>query len=477
MPEGEPPVEWEARRSKIPVDRSRRAKGAVYNQPAGNFARHARGDPAASPGDATTPRKNAMASGTEVSNAGEGVAPAPKDSLGWADKRSYPRRLRNMLALDDFETVARKVLPRPIYGYVSGGVETNASLRANRAVFDEIAFVPKMLTDTSKRSLKTTLFGRTYDAPFGFAPMGGTSLAAYQGDVVLARTAAAANIPMITSGASLTPLEKVREAGRTAWFQAYLPGENAVIAELIDRAARGGFDTLVVTLDVQVPSNRENNVRNGYNAPLRPTPRLAWDCCVRPRWLFGMFVRTLLTHGMPHFENMGPRTPLISSTGVRGRGRRDTLCWQHIEFIRKTWKGRLVLKGVLDPEDAHIASQSGIDGIIVSNHGGRQLDGAVAPLRALPAIAARASGMTVMMDSGIRRGTDVLKALALGADFVFVGRPILYAAVVGGQEGVAHAIKLLREEIDRDMALLGVASLDDMTTQRLVPACGAGFLP
>lgn len=402
------------------------------------------------------------------------VAPTPKDSLGWVDKRSYPKRLRNMLALDDFETAARKILPRPIYGYVSGGVETNASLRGNRAVFDEIAFVPKMLIDTSRRSIRTALFGRTYDAPFGLAPMGGTSLGAYQGDIVLARVAAACNIPMITSGASLTPLEKVREAGSTSWFQAYLPGDESDIREMVERAARGGFDTLVVTLDVQVPSNRENNVRNGYNAPLRPTPRLAWDCALRPRWLFGMFVRTLLLHGMPHFENMGPRTPLISSTGVRGRGRRDTLTWMHIEFIRKLWQGRLVLKGVLDPEDARIASGSGIDGIIVSNHGGRQLDGAVAPLRALPRVKEAAGGLTVMMDSGIRRGTDVLKAIALGADFVFIGRPFLYAATVAGDDGVAHAIKLLREEIDRDMALLGVASFRDMTRARLTEAKSAG---
>src|SRR5690606_38999009 len=294
---------------------------------------------------------------------------------------------------EDFEIVARRRLPRPIYGYVSGGVETNASLRANRAAFDEIAFVPKMLVDTSTRSLTTTLFGQTYAAPFGLAPMGGSSLAAYQGDVVLARQAAAANIPMITSGASLTPLEKVKEAGRTSCFQAYLPGEDPVIAGLIERVGRAGFDTLVLTLDVQVPSNRENNVRSGYNSPLRPTPRLAWDCMVRPRWLCGMFLRTLVRHGMPHFENMGPRTPLISSTGVRARGRRDKLTWKHVELMRRLWKGNLVLKGVLDPEDARIARESGVDGVIVSNHGGRQLDGAVAPLRALPAVKAQAGDM------------------------------------------------------------------------------------
>jgi len=406
-----------------------------------------------------------------------GLADGQEDTLGWRDKRTLPRHLRDMLALEDFERVARKRLPRPIYGYVSGGVETNASLRGNRAAFEEIAFVPKTLTDTSMRSLTTTLLGQAYSAPFGLAPMGGTSLAAYQGDVVLARAAAQANVPMITSGASLTKLEKVREAGRTSWFQAYLPGEDDTIAALIERVARAGFDTLVLTVDVQVPSNRENNVRSGYNAPLRPTPRLAWDCMIKPRWLCGMFLRTLMLHGMPHFENMGPRTPLISSTGVRSRGRRDKLTWRHVELMRRLWKGKLVLKGILDPEDARCARESGVDGVIVSNHGGRQLDGALAPLRALPGVKAQAGSMTVMMDSGIRRGTDVLKALALGAQFVFVGRPFLYAAVVAGDEGIAHAIKLLREEIDRDMALLGIASLGAMGPERLAPAKGSAFVP
>jgi L-lactate dehydrogenase (cytochrome) len=420
-----------------------------------------------------------MADGGRVTGAAataDIVAPGTEDTLGWRDKRTLPKHLREMLALEDFEAIARRRLPRPIYGYVSGGVETNASLRANRAAFDEIAFVPKMLVDTSMRSLATSLFGQTYAAPFGLAPMGGSSLAAYLGDIVLARAAAEANLPMITSGASLTALEKVKQAGRTSWFQAYLPGEDPVIAALVDRAARAGFDTLVLTVDVQVPSNRENNVRSGYNSPLRPTPRLAWDCMIRPRWLFGMFLRTLMLHGMPHFENMGPRTPLISSTGVRSRGRRDKLTWKHVELMRRLWKGRLVLKGILDPEDARLARESGVDGVIVSNHGGRQLDGALAPLRALPGVKAQAGEMTVMMDSGIRRGTDVLKALALGAQFVFVGRPFLYAAVVAGDEGVAHAIKLLREEIDRDMALIGIPSLAGMGTHRLAPATGADFV-
>jgi len=387
-----------------------------------------------------------------------------------------PRVLRRILTLDDLQDAARRVIPRPIFGYVMGGAETNASLRANRAVWDEIAFVPKTLVDTSGRTQQTTLFGHSYSAPFGIAPMGGTAMAAYRGDLVLAGCAAQANVPMILSGASLTPLEQVRSAGPTAWFQAYLPGDAIAITKLVDRVARAGYDTFVLTVDVQVQANRENNLRSGFRVPLRPSVRLAWDSIMRPRWLFGMFLRTLLTDGMPHFENMGRRVPLISRTGQRESGRRDKLSWRHLELIRRLWKGRLVIKGILHQEDARIARESGADGVIVSNHGGRQLDGAVAPLRMLPDIAAQAGGMVVMMDSGVRRGTDVLKALALGAQFVFLGRPFLYAAAIAGEPGVHHAIKLLQDEIDRDMALLGINVLTEMRRELLTSAHGPHFL-
>jgi L-lactate dehydrogenase (cytochrome) len=415
-----------------------------------------------------------MTSGKQelTSGASAGRIAAP---LAGRETRAQPRILRSILALDDFEQAARRVIPRPIFGYVRGGSESDASWRANRAVWDEIAFVPRTLVDTTGRTHKTTLFGRTYDAPFGIAPMGGTAMAAYQGDLVLARGAAAANIPMILSGASLTPLERVRQAGPTAWFQAYLPGEDRRITELVERTARAGYDTFVLTVDVQVSANRENNVRSGFHVPLRPTLRLAFESAIRPRWLFGMFLRTLWLHGMPHFENMGRRVPLISRTD-RDAGGRDKLSWKHVELIRRLWKGRLVLKGILHEDDARIARESGVDGIIVSNHGGRQLDGAVAPLRVLPAIAAQAGGMTVMMDSGVRRGTDVLKALALGAQFVFLGRPFFYAAALAGEPGVRHAVKLLRDEIDRDMALLGIKTLAEMRRELLTSARGAEFL-
>jgi len=292
------------------------------------------------------------------------------------------------------------------------------------------------------------------------------------GDTVLAKVAAELNTIMIQSGASLTPMERVREVGPTAWFQAYLPGDPAIITPLVERAQRTGFEVLVLTVDVQVASNRENNVRSGYSSPLKPTPRLAWDCMVRPRWLCGTFGRTILNQGMPHLENMGfPRIPILGNI-ERPRMARDGLSWEHVELMRRIWKGKLVLKGVLSKEDVRIARESGVDGIMVSNHGGRQLDGTVAPLRMLPSVVSEAGGMTIMMDSGIRRGTDVLKALALGAQFVFVGRPFLYAASIAGEAGVHHAAGLLREEISRNMAMLGISSVAEMKRELLVPSRG-----
>jgi L-lactate dehydrogenase (cytochrome) len=375
-----------------------------------------------------------------------------------------------VLCLDDFETAARKHLPRPIFGYIAGAAETNRSLRNNRLAFDEFAFVPRVLVDVSTRTQMTSLFGVTYSTPFGIAPLGVSALSAYRGDVVLARAAGAANIPMIMSGSSLIRMEDVAKEGKTTWFQAYLPGDVPRITALIERVTRAGFEILVVTVDSQVAGNRENNVRAGFSTPLRPTARLAWDGLTHPRWLFGTFLRTLLRHGMPHFENndatRGP--PIMSPNILRDYSDRGHLNWRHFEMIRQLWKGRLVIKGILDIGDARIARDAGAEGIIVSNHGGRQLDGAVSPLRVIADIVAACPDIPIMMDSGVRRGTDVFKALALGAKFVFVGRPFGFAAAIGGEQGVSHAIRLLSDEVHRDMALLGITSLAQLTPDRLI---------
>jgi len=370
-------------------------------------------------------------------------------------------RLRRVLSLDDFETAARRHLPRPVFGYVAGAVETDWTLADNRAAFAEYGFLPRMLVDVSQRSARTTLFGCAYAAPFGIAPLGISALYAYRGDIVLATAAADANVPMIMSGSSLIRLEDVAATCPATWFQAYLPGDVPAIVALVERVARAGFRTLVITVDSQVAGNRENNIRAGFSTPLRPTLRLAFDGITHPRWLCGTFLRTLLRHGMPHFENnFATRgAPILSSSVLRDYSDRGHLHWEHWRLIRRMWSGTLVIKGILDKADARIARDAGADGIIVSNHGGRQLDGAVAGLRVLPGIVAACPDIPVMLDGGIRRGTDVLKALALGAKFVFVGRPFGYAAAIGGVPGVTHAIGLLAAEILRNMAMLGITDL------------------
>ncbi|TMG93639.1 MAG: alpha-hydroxy-acid oxidizing protein [Betaproteobacteria bacterium] len=384
------------------------------------------------------------------------------------------KQLRGVLSLDDFEAAARKHLPRPIFGYVAGAVETDWSLHDNRAAFAEFGFLPRMLVDVSKRSQQTTLFGKTYASPFGISPIGISALYAYRGDIVLATAAAAANIPMIMSSSSLIRLEDVVRESKSAWFQAYLPGDVPDITALIDRVAQAGFETLVITVDSQVSGNRENNIRTGFSTPLRPSLRLAWDGMTHPRWLFGTLLRTLLRHGMPHFENNYARRgpPIISPHVLRDYSDRGHLNWDHFRLIRRLWKGPLVIKGILDKADAVASREAGADGIIVSNHGGRQLDGAVAALRVLPGIAAACPEIPVMIDGGVRRGTDVLKALALGAKCVFVGRPFGYAAAVAGAAGVSHAIGLLSAEVDRDMAMLGIPDLRELGPGRLMRVKG-----
>jgi L-lactate dehydrogenase (cytochrome) len=378
--------------------------------------------------------------------------------------------LGHVLCLDDFEAAARRHLPAPVFAYVSGGVERNQSLRANALAFEQYEFVTRVLVDTSKRSTETTLFGKTWSAPFGIAPMGICALSAYRGDLVLTNAASHENVPMILSGSSLIRLEEIVQANPEAWFQAYLPGGEAEIVALIDRVKTSGYRTLVVTLDASIASNREQNIRAGFSTPLRPSLRLAWQGLTHPRWLFGTFLRTIVQHGMPHFENNYARrgAPILSANVLRDFSDRGHLSWEHLRMIRRMWPDKLVVKGILDVRDARLAVDCGADGIIVSNHGGRQLDGTVSPLRVLPGIVEACPDVPVMIDSGFRRGTDVLKALALGAKFVFIGRPFNYAAAVAGEAGVRKGISLLREELSRNMAMLGVTGTSEVRGDFLV---------
>jgi L-lactate dehydrogenase (cytochrome) len=379
-----------------------------------------------------------------------------------------PRSMRGILCLEDFEAAARRHLPRPLFGYIAGAAETNQSLESNRHSFADYRFIPRVLVDVSRRSTAVRLFDREYAAPFGLAPLGLTALTAYRGDIVLAEAAAQANVPMVMSGSSLIRLEDVATAAPSAWFQAYLPGDDAAIEALIDRVDRAGFRTLVLTVDTPVAANRENNVRAGFSTPLRPTLRLAWDGLTHPRWLLGTFARTLLHHGMPHFENNYATrgAPILSPNVERDYSDRGHLNWTHFARIRQQWRHKLVVKGILSVEDARRARDAGADGIVVSNHGGRQLDGAISPLSVLPEIVDACAEIPIMIDGGIRRGSDVLKALALGARLAFVGRPFGYAAAAYGRIGVDHAIGLLKHEVSRNMAMLGITRLDDLDADR-----------
>jgi L-lactate dehydrogenase (cytochrome) len=401
----------------------------------------------------------------EPSAGGTAAAHAPKTTPDSTQPITLPARLGHILSLDDFEPAARRHLPGPIFAYISGAVERNHSLRLNARAFEQYEFITRVLIDMSKRSTTTHLLGKRYSAPIGLAPMGISALSAYRGDLVLAQAAARENVPMIMSGSSLIRLEEIVQANPDAWFQAYLPGDEANIVALVERVKAAGYRTLVITVDASIASNRENNVRAGFSTPLRPSVRLAWEGVTHPRWLFGTFFRTIARHGMPHFENNYARrgAPILSPNVERDFSDRGHLHWEHFRMIRRMWPGQLVIKGILDVRDARIAVECGADGIIVSNHGGRQLDGTVAPLRVLPNIVAACPGVPVMIDSGFRRGTDVLKALALGAKFVFAGRPFNYAAALGGEAGVRRALRILSAEISTDMAMLGITSLEQLT--------------
>ena len=385
-------------------------------------------------------------------------------------------RLSGYLSLADFESAARRRLPRAVYGFVSGGSEQEQSLQENRAAFARLGFLPRGLRGADRRDPGRTLWGRAYQAPFGIAPMGIAGMCRQGADLDLARAAHAAGLPFILSGSSNVPLEDILPQAPGTWYQGYFPGDTARLERILQRLRAARVEVLVVTIDTCVAGNRENNARRGFTVPFALSPALMADGLAHPRWLLDVFARTLATTGVPRwcnlYEEIGCRITEEPAHGFRTG--RDLLGWEHIAWLRERWPGPLVVKGVMHPDDARQAVRHRLDGVIVSNHGGRQLDGALAPLQVLPEIvAAVPQGFPVMVDGGFRRGSDVLKAVALGARMVFVGRPFMYATAVGGQPALAHAIGLLRAEIERDMALLGCASLDELTGAFLRAIAGA----
>jgi L-lactate dehydrogenase (cytochrome) len=377
------------------------------------------------------------------------------------------RRLIRCLSLADFETAARRILPRPIFGYIRATAEDGQSDEANLQSFRNYGLIPKVLVDASRRSSRTRLFGKDYAQPFGMAPVGLSALYTYRGDCVLAGVAASRGIPMIMSSSSLIPMEQVIAVNPDAWFQAYLPGDPDKMEALIERILRAGFKTLVITVDTPTNPNKESFIRSGFTSPLQFSASLLWQGMVHPSWTFGTFLRTLIRHGMPHFENnyATRSVPIIARNIERTFDDRGCLEWSHIERVRAMWPHILLIKGILSPDDAVRARDRGADGVILSNHGGRQLDGALPPLQVLPEVVRRCPDFAVLMDGGLRRGTDVIKSLALGASFVFIGRPFAYAAAAGGRIGIEKAADLLSEEIHRNLAMLGVQRIADLTPE------------
>lgn len=369
------------------------------------------------------------------------------------------KTLSTILSLHDFEAAAKRRLPRPIYGYVAGAAEDGRSFASNGDSFDRYVLVPDVLRDVSQRHQRVGLFGQQYSSPFGIAPMGLLALSAYRGDIAMVKAAQETGVLSIISATSLIALEDCVAHNPQAWFQAYLPGDQPRIDALIDRVQRTGIQTLIVTVDTAVSANRENNVRAGFATPLKPTMRLLLDGLVRPGWVAGTLLKTVLKHGMPHFENSFAErgAPIISAKATRDFSARDHLNWSHLQAIRQRWSGKLLIKGVLSVADALMAKEQGMDGIIISNHGGRQLDAAAPALQVLPHISqALGAQYPILIDGSFRRGSDVLKALALGAHMVLLGRPFNFALALAGQAGVAHAIGLLQAEVQRNMGMLGV---------------------
>ena len=365
----------------------------------------------------------------------------------------------------DLREIARRRLPRGIFEYVDRGTEDEVALRQNRAAFDRIRFRPHMLVDVSQRTTECTILGRTHAMPLAIAPTGAAGLVWYEGEVEIARAAKAAGVPCTLSTPSITALEKVAETGVRAWYQLYMWADRNLSHQLVARAKAAGFEALIVTVDTPVMANREFNVRNGYSMPLKPSVRFITDMALHPEWVISVLLRYLRTSGMPRYENFPPeaRTRITQASGQSPLFRSDSLTWDDVRELRRRWDGPFMVKGILRPDDAARAVREGADAVIVSNHGGRNLDSAVAPIDVLPEIVDAIGGRAaVIVDSGVRRGSDIMKAVALGAQAVLAGRAPLYGCAAGGFAGAMRALAILRREMEIGMALSGCPTIADI---------------
>lgn len=381
-----------------------------------------------------------------------------------------PKRIHNIA---DLREAARAILPRGLFEFVDRGTENERALQRNRAAIDRLAFLPRVLVDVAARTCATTFFGQTSKLPLAIAPTGAAGLLWLDGEVAIARAAARAGVPFTLSTASIISMERVAaEAGGNLWFQLYMWPQRSMSLQLVERARAAGYNTLLVTVDSAVSPNREYNKKNGFSLPMRISRANAWDVATHPRWLCNVFLRYLLRSGIPMLENYPEemRHKLTEDARAhRGLPRNDSLRWDDFRDLRKRWTGPLLVKGILHPDDAVLAADNGADGIVISNHGGRNLDGASAPLAVLPEIVDRvARRITVMVDSGFDRGSDIVKALALGAHGAFIGRAPLWGVAAGGEAGAVRALEIFSDEIDRVFALIGVCNVSELTRSLLV---------
>lgn len=372
----------------------------------------------------------------------------------------------------DLRDLAKKRLPRGLFEFIDRGCEDEVSLRNNRAALERIKLKPRVLNDVSKRNQEITLFGHKQNMPIAIAPTGTPGIMWYEGELELARAARAAGIPFTLATTTLTAMERVvDEVGGRLWFQLYMYADRSLSRWIAERAKNAGYEALIITVDSATFSNREYNLRNGFTIPITYSLKNITDVLCHPRWLAGVWLRYMLAGGLPLYANYPPAVKASVKAAPMGRAMKlnDGLNWDDIREMRRLWPRTLMIKGVLSPADASIAADCGVDGVVVSNHGGRVVDGAIAPIDALPAMLdAVGKRMTVIVDSGYRRGSDIVKAMALGAHAVLVGRSTLYGVAAAGEAGGHRALAILREEIDRVLALIGCRGIDELNRERLV---------
>ncbi|NTZ06464.1 alpha-hydroxy-acid oxidizing protein [Burkholderia metallica] len=384
-----------------------------------------------------------------------------------------------MLAcVDDYRTAAQRRLARIAWDYLEGAAEDGDSMRAARDSYGRWQFRPRVMADVSACSQVTALWDREAAAPMIVGPTGLNGLFWPKADELLAAAAAEAGLPFVVSTAATSLLEDVRTAAPDAdlWLQLYVQRDRAIAEDMMRRANEAGFSTLVLTVDTPVHGNRDHDVRNGFRLPLRPSVKLMLDCMRHPRWSCRM-----LMHGVPQLRNIaksvGETENLDRHAALLSRQMDLALQWTDLAWIRRHWRGRVIVKGILGVEDAMLARDAGADGIVLSNHGGRQLASAPAPLDLLPRVHRAVGGdLCIFVDGGVRRGTDVVKAISLGATAVFLGRAPLYGLAARGKDGVAHVLALMKSEMNATMKLLGrtdVASLDrDCVQPAAMPRAG-----